>query len=227
MFWHQSQANQTSYCFIFINSFPLIVLFSKRSRRVSAFSLHTEAIAITFKQSHVLRCLHPCGKFLITADKQTWQMLYIFNSSTNTADQTHSVDDISSTRQWRCLDYSWFHSKWIFFFSPHLLFYIEACKCIFHYLSSYCKNVYFTLSFFSNACYYLGVHLNGDLTAYHCHMLEHILKCLLKEPVLNTSRSTGLLINHHSHKKLFPLTVQQTQEKEKGKKVKIHRFFEI
>lgn len=67
------------------------------------------------------------------------------------------------------------------------LFYNGECKCAFHYLSSYCKNVYFTLPFFSNACYYLGVHLNSDLTAYHFHMLEHILKCLLKEPVLNTN----------------------------------------
>jgi len=34
----------------------------------------------------------------------TTSALSIFNSGTNT-DQTHSVD-ISSTRQWRCLDYS-------------------------------------------------------------------------------------------------------------------------
>lgn len=83
------------------------------------------------------------------------------------------------------------------------------------------KNVYFTLPFFSNACYYLGVHLNSDLTAYHFHMLEHILKCLLKEPVLNTNYihpSTRLLINHHSHKKLFPLTVQQHKKKKRAKR---------
>lgn len=106
-------------------------------------------------------------------------------------------------------------------FPPPLL-YIGECKCAFHYLSSYCKNMYFTLSFFSNACYYLGVHLNSHLTAYHFHMLEHILKCLLKEPVLNTNSihpSTGLLINHHSHKKLFPLTVQwHTHTQSKGQK---------
>lgn len=113
------------------------------------------------------------------------------------------------------------------FFLP--LFYIGECKCAFHYLSSYSKNVYFTLSFFSNACYYLGVHLNSHLTAYHFHMLEHILKCLLKVPVLNTNSihpSTGLLINHHSHKKLFPLTVQQHTQS-KGQKIKMHGFFEI
>lgn len=105
--------------------------------------------------------------------------------------------------------------------SPSPLFYIGECKCAFHHLSSYCKNVYSNLSFFSNACYYLGVHLNSHLTAYYFHMLEPILKCLLKEPVLNTNSihpSTGLLINHHSRKKLFPLTVQQhTHTKQRAK----------
>lgn len=143
-------------------------------------------------------------------------------------EDTLSWDDISSTRQWRCPDYSQFHSKWIFYFFS--LLYIKAHKCVFHYLSSYCRNVYFTLSFFSNACYYLGVHLNGDLTAYHFHMLEHILKCLSNEPLLSISSTTlqqGCLLIIIHIKKLFPLTVQQTWEKEKGKKVKMHRFFEI
>lgn len=148
-------------------------------------------------------------------------MLYIFNSNTQLQIwhfqlmifQAQGDGDVCATH----------NSTLDEFFPPPptSLFYIGECKCAFHYLSSYSKNVYFTLSFFSNACYYLGVHLNSHLTAYHFHMLEHILKCLLKEPVLNTNSihpSTGLLINHHSHKKLFPLTVQQHTHRAKGKR---------
>lgn len=118
----------------------------------------------------------------------TLQMLFIFNSSTNTTRHTQ----LRWYFKYKAIEMSRLLTipLWIDFVLFFSLLYIEACKCVFHYLSSYCRNVYFTLSFFSNACYYLGVHLNGDLTAYHFHMLEHILKCLSKEPVLSTSSVT-------------------------------------
>lgn len=114
----------------------------------------------------------------------TLQMLFIFNSSTNTR----------HTQLWWYFKHKAMEMSRLLtlngFFSFFFLLYIEAHKCVFHYLSSYSRNVYFTLPFFSNVCYYLGVHLNGELTAYHFHMLEHILKCLSKEPVLSTSSVT-------------------------------------
>lgn len=152
------------------------------------------------------------------------QMLSIFNWGTDRAHQTFS---------WWYLKHKAMEMSWLliillkmdfFPFSPLISHW--GTQCGFHYLSSYCKNVYFTLLFFSNACYYLGVHLNDDLTAYHFHMLEHILKCLLKGSVLNTSHITlqqGCLLIIIHIKSCF-LCAANTR---KGKKLKLYRFFEI